>query len=195
MEVDLHTFIIIPALIFLSRVADVSLGTLRFIFLGRGYRKQAACLGFFEVLIWVAAMGEVMGNLNNPVCYVAYAGGFAAGNYAGIWLEEKLRVGTVLLRIVFKQEFSEFTEFLRFRNFGYTLVDGTGTRDHVKMAFCVTKRKHLEEILNMLHTTNPRSFFTIENVRSANEGIFPIIQKTPFQTPFRLLFRKHRKSK
>ncbi len=191
MGFDWFSWIVVPLLIFLARISDVTLGTLRFIYLGKGYRKAASLLGFFEVLIWIIAVREVMINLRNFLCIFAYASGFATGNYVGIWLEEKLSVGMALMRVVFSRDSSEFTNFMKERGYGYTLVDGKGTRTHVKILFSVVKRKSLKEILDYLQTSNPNSFCTIENIKSVHEGIFPFAEKSPA----RLLFRKHRKSK
>ena len=191
MGFDWFSWIVVPLLIFIARISDVTLGTLRFIYLGKGYRKAASLLGFFEVLIWIIAIREVMVNLRNFLCILAYAGGFATGNYVGIWLEEKLSVGMVLLRVVFSRDSTKFTNFMKENGHGYTIVEGKGTRDRVKTLFSVLKRKNLKEIINYLKTTNPNAFCTVENIKTVHEGIFPYTNKTPH----RLLFRKHRKSK
>src|SRR5688572_1791784 len=92
------TYGVLPLLIFLARVLDVSLGTVRIVFLARGL-KVAALIGFVEVLIWLTAIGQIMQNLQNPACFMAYAAGFASGNLAGLWLEAKLAVGSQIVRV------------------------------------------------------------------------------------------------
>ena len=77
---DLYVFFLLPLLIFLARICDVTIGTMRIIMVSKGKKLLAPVLGFFEVLIWVMAIGKIMQNLSNPVCYIAYAGGFAIGN-------------------------------------------------------------------------------------------------------------------
>jgi len=191
MGFDFFSWVIVPLLIFIARVMDVSLGTLRFIFLSKGYRKLAPLLGFLEVLIWVIAVREVLLNLRNIACFLAYGAGFAAGNYVGMWLEEKLSIGTVLLRVVMRNSYAAFTEFMKENNYGYTLVDGEGTVERVKILFSVLKRKNLNHVLATLSRANPRAFYTIETIRSVGEGIFPSGEDGVFSR----LFRKHRKSK
>jgi len=191
MGFDFFSWVIVPLLIFIARVMDVSLGTLRFIFLSKGYRKLAPLLGFLEVLIWVIAVREVLLNLRNIACFLAYGAGFAAGNYVGMWLEEKLSIGTVLLRVVMRNSYAVFTEFMKENNYGYTLVDGEGTVERVKILFSVLKRKNLNHVIETLSRTNPRAFYTIEAIRSVGEGIFPSGEGGVFSR----LFRKHRKSK
>jgi uncharacterized protein YebE (UPF0316 family) len=191
MEFDVFSWVVIPLLIFSARIIDVSLGTLRIIFLGKGYKKLAPLIGFVEVLIWLLAVREVLFNLRNVACIVAYCAGFAIGNYLGLWLEEKLSIGMVLLRIVFKMDFTEFSEYMRKCKFGFTVVKGEGSRDKVKVLFSVMKRKDLPGILSKLAEMNPLAFYSIENIKSVNGGAFPPVGNSAFK----VLFRKNRKSK
>ena len=99
---DSGTFslIILPILIFLARIVDVTFGTIRIIFVSRGMKWLAPIFGFFEIMIWLFAIGQVFSNLTNITYYVAYAGGFACGNFVGIWIEEKMAIGTLIVRII-----------------------------------------------------------------------------------------------
>jgi uncharacterized protein YebE (UPF0316 family) len=101
---DWYAWVILPALIFVARVCDVTLGTLRIIFLSRGRRKLAPLLGFFEVLIWIVVIGQLVQHLHSVTAYLCYAGGFAAGNFVGMWLEERLALGTFLLRVIIPED-------------------------------------------------------------------------------------------
>jgi len=130
-------------------------------------------------------------NLRNIACFLAYGCGFAMGNYVGMWLEEKLSIGMALVRVVFKTDPTPFTEFMKTNELGYTLVEGEGTREKVKILFSVIKRKDLEHVLSAIAAYNNHAFYTVENIRSASEGIFPLGDKSVFAK----LFRKHRKSK
>jgi len=85
---ELFKWVILPLLIFCARIFDVSLGTLRVIFISRGMRVVAAFVGFVGILIWLLAIGQIMKNLTNVVCYIAYAGGFAMGTFVGIYVVE-----------------------------------------------------------------------------------------------------------
>ncbi|MCF7794547.1 MAG: DUF5698 domain-containing protein [Candidatus Cloacimonetes bacterium] len=95
---------ILPILIFISRIFDVSLGTLRIIFVNKGMRYLAPIIGFFEVLIWLIVISQVMQNMNSPINYIAYAAGFATGNYVGILIEQKLAMGITLIRIITRKK-------------------------------------------------------------------------------------------
>jgi hypothetical protein len=93
---EVYAYIVLPLLIFLARICDVSLGTIRVIFISKGVTYLAPIIGFFEVIIWLLAIGQVMNNLTNVVSYVAYGAGFAAGTYAGMVIEEKISIGLVI---------------------------------------------------------------------------------------------------
>src|SRR5690606_19393935 len=118
MEFDYYAFIIGPLLIFLARLCDVSLGTVRIIFVSKGYKTFAACIGFFEVLIWILAISNVMQRLDNWVYYVAYAAGFATGNYVGMLLDEKMAIGYEMIRVITKAEANELVQVLRNEGYG-----------------------------------------------------------------------------
>ena len=191
MGFDFFSWVVIPVLIFLARVCDVSLGTLRFIFIAKGYRKIAPLLGFVEVLIWVLAVREVLVNLRNIACFLAYGAGFATGNYIGMWLEEKLSIGMVLVRIVLKDDPAPLRAFMKQNEYGYTVVEGEGTMEKVKILLSVVKRKNLGRLLSAISTFNPQAFYSVENIKAVNQGTFPMQEKTLFSK----LFRFHRKSK
>ena len=95
------TYLVMPILIFCARIADVTLGTMRIVFVARGNKLMAPLLGFFEVFIWIVAIGQVMEHANNLVCYISYAAGFATGNYFGLLVEGKLAIGLqVILSLI-----------------------------------------------------------------------------------------------
>ncbi|HER42916.1 MAG TPA: hypothetical protein ENO08_00460, partial [Candidatus Eisenbacteria bacterium] len=80
---ELFKWVVLPLLIILARVIDVTIGTIRIVFVSRGHKVIAPILGFFEVLIWLLAIGQIMRNLSNFMCYIAYGTGFALGTYMG----------------------------------------------------------------------------------------------------------------
>lgn len=188
---DIYAWVIVPFLIFLARVMDVSLGTLRFIFLSKGYKKIVPFLGFLEILIWIIAIREVMVNLKNWISLVAYAGGFAMGNYIGMMIEEKLSIGLVMLRVVFRKDPSDFLCFMKNNDYGYTAVEGSGVQGEVKIIFSILNRKELNTVLPILLAYNPKAFYSVENVKMVNQGIFPRATGSVFGK----LFKKYRKSK
>jgi len=166
-------WILLPLLIFIARVADVSLGTVRVIFITRGLKYLAPIVGFFEILIWLLAIGQIMRNLSNPVCYIAYAGGFATGNYVGIWIAEKLSLGVVLIRVITSKDASELLEYLKSADYGVTNVDAQGLAGKVQVVFTIVRRREVASVVNLIKQFNPKAFYTIEEVGFVEEGIFP----------------------
>jgi uncharacterized protein YebE (UPF0316 family) len=169
---DIFTWVLLPLLIFSARICDVSIGTLRLIFVSKGFRHIAPLLGFFEVIIWLLAVSQIMKHLDNLVCYIAYGGGFAMGNYIGMYLEEKLSIGNVIIRVIVKSDTNELIDELRAQNYGLTVVDAEGSQQKVKLIFSVIKRENVEHIVSVINQYNPHSFYTIEDVKSVNEGVF-----------------------
>jgi len=167
--------IIVPILIIFAKIIDVSLGTLRIILVSKGSKSLAPILGFFEVLVWIVAIGQVMQNLTNPINYVAYAFGFALGNYFGILLEGKLALGQVIVRVISKRDASELIDVLKEANYGMTIVNATGATGPVHMIFTVIKRSQVKDIVEIIKQYNPRAFYSIEDIRFVSEANYNTI--------------------
>jgi uncharacterized protein YebE (UPF0316 family) len=170
---DLFGYVILPLLIFLARICDVSIGTLRVIFVTKGKKKLAPLLGFFEVLIWITVVSRVMQNLDNYINYVAYAAGFATGNFVGMIIEERLAVGVQLVRVITHQKGQELVKLLNENDFGATVVEAQGAREKVALIYTIVPRNDLKAVLEIVHNFNPKVFYSIEDVRAISEGIFP----------------------
>ncbi|NTW32883.1 MAG: DUF2179 domain-containing protein [Bacteroidetes bacterium] len=169
---NIFAWVVLPILIIFARICDVSIGTLRLIFVSKGFKKLAPILGFFEVIIWLVAVSQIMKHLDNVVCYIAYGGGFALGNYIGMYLEEKLSIGSVIIRVVPKSDTSELIKELQLQNFGLTVVDAEGAVGKVKIIFSVIRRENVENFISIINQFNPHAFYTIEEVKLVNEGVF-----------------------
>jgi len=166
---DFFVWIALPLFIFCARILDVSLGTIRVIFISRGFKYYAALIGFFEILIWLFAISQLMANMNNPVLFLFYAGGFSAGTFIGIILEEKLSLGTVLIEIITKNNSTGMIDRLLTKNFKFTCIDAQGSHGEVKMIFVVTKRQNITKVIDIVKSFNPKAFYSIEDIRYANE--------------------------
>jgi uncharacterized protein YebE (UPF0316 family) len=174
---DFFSLVILPGLIFLARILDVTFGTLRIIFVSRGLGALAALVGFFEVLIWILAIGQVMQNLHHWITYVAYALGFSAGNFVGIIIERRIAIGNLIIRIITRREANELIGFLWQSGYGVTSVDARGESGPVKVIFTIVKRKKLPEVLNIIKRFNPNAFYTIEDVRFVTDQPWLPMQK------------------
>jgi uncharacterized protein YebE (UPF0316 family) len=193
-DTDFFSYVLMPILIFLARICDVSIGTMRIIFVSKGKRNIAPVLGFFEVLIWITAISKIMQNLDNYVNYIAYAAGFATGNFVGMIIEEKLAMGILMIRIFAHERGSELVQTLNVNGYGATVVQATGAREKVDLIYTIVKRNELGNVLDLVNGFNPDTFYTIEDVKSVNEGIFT--PKKPNSIfPFSNVIRQWRKGK
>ncbi len=186
-----YTWVVLPLLIFSARILDVSLDTVRIIFINRNLRYYAAVIGFFEVLIWLMVIRQIFANLDNPVCFIAYAAGFAAGNFVGILIENRLSIGKVIVRIITRKEADELIGVLRKAGYGLTIIDAAGVTGPVKVIFTIVERTNIEHIVAMIKVHNPQAFYSVEDVRFVSEAV------TPYRLPgprrwARFLTRMHK---
>ena len=172
-ELTLWPLIGIPLLIFFARLVDVTLSTIRIVFIARGLRTFAPLIGFVEILVWLVAIGQVMQNLDRPLNYLAYAGGFAAGTWIGLLLEGKLAIGLVAVRIITRHDASALMERLQEAKYGVTSFAARGVKGRVRLLLTVVPRRDLNRVQNLVGELNPSAFVSVEDVRQAREGFFP----------------------
>jgi uncharacterized protein YebE (UPF0316 family) len=164
-------WVILPLLIFIARIMDVSLDTIRILLLTRGKKRIVPLLGFIQVLIWLAAIRQIFLNLSNVACYIAYAGGFAAGTFVGMIIEEKLALGFQVIRVITRKGAEQLIHCLREKGYGSTSVDGQGTTGKVNIIYTILRRSQIPEVLKLIKEFNPKAFYTIEDIRSISDGV------------------------
>jgi uncharacterized protein YebE (UPF0316 family) len=163
-----------PLVIFLLRIVDVSMATMRQLLVMRNSRMAAPVIGFFEVLIWIFAVGSAIRNMGSPWHVLGYASGFAVGNVVGLWLEEKLAMGLASIQIVSRTGGVELATALRDRGFGVTAWAGQGRDGKVEVAHTVVKRRQIVEVLAVVDTCDPDAFVSVEEPRAIRRGwMFP----------------------
>jgi len=165
-----NTPIYIPLLIFLARVVDVSLGTVRTILIVGGSRWIAAALGFVEVAIWALALGGMVAYLNNPLAVIGYAGGFAAGTVVGLMIEDRLAIGFRAVRVINRDRAVDVAGELRARDFRVTQLEGHGRDGPVEVLLIVMRRRRLREALERLAVVAPTAFVTVERAERPTGG-------------------------
>jgi len=183
MEFDVFNWVVLPILTFLARVLDVSVGTVRIIVLSKGRKFLAPILGFVEIIIWLFAVRQIFLNLANPFCYIAFAGGFAVGNYVGIILEEKLAIGVVVIRIITRKDAQELFHSLNAQGYGVTNVPAQGAMGNVNVIFTIVHRSEINKVISIIKEFNPKTFYTIEDIRSIS-GDLLFIRNSVFKNRF-----------
>jgi uncharacterized protein YebE (UPF0316 family) len=159
-----------PLVIFLLRIVDVSLATLRMLLSVRGQRVLVPIIGFFEVLIWLFAAGNAIRYLNSPLHVMGYAGGFAAGSAMGLWVEEKLAFGLATVRIISSHGGVEMADALREQGYGVTEFAGEGREGRVEVVYTVARRSEIRKIYAVIDTWDPNAFVTVEEPRAIRRG-------------------------
>ena len=167
---DVFSYVILPSLIFLARISDVTVGTLRIVMVSKGQKLIAPALGFFEVVIWLITMSKIIQNIDNWVAYVAYGLGFATGNYIGLIIEEKLAVGIVQLQIITRKSADNLIAKLKAGGYGITYHEAKGANENVAVIYSIIKRNEIQKVIDIIATYNPNAFYSIEDVKFINKG-------------------------
>lgn len=161
--------------IFVARVLDMSLDVLRILMLTRDKKFTAAVIGFIEVTIFIVALNEVISNgLSDPYKVIAYAGGFATGNYVGAIIENLLAVGYLSMQVFPpRDEVDEVINRLRAEGFGVTSVVGSGRNGPRTVLYLILKRRDLKKVVKLLDEIDKNIFYNISDARSIRGGVFP----------------------
>ena len=164
-----YPYLLVP-LIFLARVADVSLGTFRTIVVFRGHKFLASFIGFFDIIIWLVAAGQVLNNLDQWYLALAYASGFAVGNYVGIWIKNRFAIGNEILRCIsFNRDV--LAESLRDKGFKVVSFDeDMGEENPVELLLIVEKRRSMPSLILLIKELDHTAVYSISDVKSVYEG-------------------------
>jgi uncharacterized protein YebE (UPF0316 family) len=163
----------LPLLVFFAELGVVTLSTLRIIFITRGKKILAPIVGFFEITIWLFAIGQVMQNLSDLGCFLGFAGGFTLGNYLGMLTEKWLALGTVVVRTITRKDATGLIQGLQAAQFGVTTMDAEGATGPVKVIFTVVRRKQLPDVLGIVRGFDPAAFYSVDEIQDAGPGVFP----------------------
>ena len=171
--------------IFSLRIVDVSLGTVRTIAVVQGWVKLSVVLGFFEVLIWIAAISQVIAQINeHPILMVAFACGFATGNAAGILLERGIALGSCVMRIVSTNKGSAIADAFREMGQQVTTFVGEGRDGPRTLLYTLCGRRRLNKLLGEARQIDPDLFYVVERASESNR-----VHPLPHATVWRSLFK------
>jgi uncharacterized protein YebE (UPF0316 family) len=158
------------AYIFLLRLLDQTLGTLRALYVNKGKPLFGAGLGFIESAIWVVAISQVIKDLDDPYLIIGYALGFASGTIVGSYIESSIGIGDVVIRIFSSKDDNtkNVAKELRANGFGVTIINGEGMQGEVSILWCVAPRKKAKQVLNIVYEINPAAYVTTESTSPIN---------------------------
>lgn len=157
-------------LIFLLRIIDVSLDTMRVIFAIRGRRELAAVLGFCMAMVWIFAVGNAVKHVDSVLHILGYAGGYATGTFVGITIERLVAYGIAMVRIISAHGGVEIAQALRERGYGVTEIAGYGREGRVEVLFAAVQRSHLDDVMEIVNTWDDAAFVTVEEPKDMRGG-------------------------
>ncbi len=164
--------LLITFVIFLLRVTDMSLDTLRVLFVIRGRRPISWVLGFFQSALWVVAITSVLNNLDNLWNIVSYAGGFATGNVVGMMIEDHLAIGHAHMRIISSHWGNAIVDGIRNTGYAATELAGRGKDGTVSVINCSIQRKDIRNLKIEISRIDPDAFITVEEIRPLHRGFW-----------------------
>ncbi|OGO18742.1 MAG: hypothetical protein A2Z14_09650 [Chloroflexi bacterium RBG_16_48_8] len=164
--------LLVTLLIFILRVTDMSLDTLRVLFVLRGRRSVTWILGFLQSTLWVIAITSVLNNLDNLLNVIAYAGGFATGNVLGMVIEDRLAIGHAHMRVISSRKGSAIIEAIRRLGYAVTEISGRGKDGTVTIISCSIKRSHIAKIQKEISQIDQDAFITVEEIRPIHRGFW-----------------------
>lgn len=163
--------VLLPLIVFIARIVETSFKTIRLVYVAKGFKYLAAGIGTVEVAIWLLSTGLVITNLNNILCILGYIAGYAIGTVLGIDMEERLRVGHVIVRIITRTNPDGMMLELREKGYGITRLDGTGSYGSaVAVLLVLVPRNELDTLISTLNTGYPEAIFSIEDIRTLKEN-------------------------
>jgi uncharacterized protein YebE (UPF0316 family) len=172
----------IALMVLLLRATDVSLATLKTIFIIEGRSGLAPTLGFFEATIYVIAATLVFRDLGNPYTIVGFGAGFAFGTALGMFIAGKLGLGSVTLRLIKTGEADELIDALRGASFRLTALSGTGRDGPVTLIQMNLRKRRVPSALDVAKPWLSECFATVgDEPLDAADGpaVIEVLQKMP----------------
>lgn len=164
---------ILYVIIFCAKIVEVSISTIRLVYINKGERIKGAALGFVEIMIWLIVVSSVLNNIaEDPIKIFVYAIAFALGNYVGVTIESKIAVGLSSIQVVVSEETGEvLAEILRDKSYGVTIIDGRGRENSKKsLLFIQLKRKKIPEAVKTIKQVAPDAYITVNDIKSMLGG-------------------------
>jgi len=169
-------------IIFVAKIVEVSLGTVRMILVNKGYRNESVLLSLVEIFMWVFIASAVINNLSEaPIKGIVYGLGFASGVYLGSIIEKKLAFGMVLIETIASETTGmAIAERLREIGFGVTTISGQGRLEKRVVIKVFSRRRNEEIVTKEILALDPTAMIISEDIKRMTGG---------FITPSKSLFK------
>jgi len=159
-------------LVFVMRVADMSLDTLRLLFMMRGRKVLSGVIGATQAAVFILAVSQVLRGPLNFWTVLGYAGGFGIGVILGMFAEEKLALGFAMFRIYSSAHGAEVSKVLREAGHAATEFTAQGKDGMVSVIICTVTRKAAPSVHALIDQVDSNAFVTVEEVRPLQRGYF-----------------------
>jgi len=162
--------LLLPLIVLVARIVETSLETIRTIYINRGHTNLAAGIGVVKVAIWLLSTGLVLTNLHNILGIIAYIAGYAIGTILGMHIEEKISIGSVVVRVFVPTDPLPLMKKFGEMGYGITRSEGTGyLSSTVSILFMVVPRGELGALFEILRGEYPHLLYTVEDIRKGSE--------------------------
>jgi uncharacterized protein YebE (UPF0316 family) len=161
---------VVAGFIFISRVLNMALDTVRMLTVMRGMRSITWILGVLQTMLFVVALGSVMNDLSNPIKILAYSIGFATGNVIGMNIEKRLAFGFINMTIISSLRGQELAEKLRSQGHAVTEIPARGKDGSVEILECSVQRKFAPEVQKTVLESDPSAFITSRDIQKIWRG-------------------------
>lgn len=158
--------------VFFARICDMTLDTFRVLCIVKGRKLLGSCLGFFQVLIWLVVIKKVLSEMDSAGYMIAYAAGFAAGNYVGSVLDEVIALGKVSVQVITSRYDNIFSEKIREAGFGVSSVDCMGKCGLKTLLIIEIEKKHLRKLFRLLNELDSEAFVSVFDINRTKNGFF-----------------------
>ncbi len=162
--------IFIAVVIFVLRIINSAIGTMRLVFIARQMKLFAAILGFIEAWLFAVVMSGVVNDLSNVPNLVAYCGGFSLGNYLAMWMESRFMTSYMSVNVIAREQGHEVAELLRSKGYGVTETHGAGREGNVVTLRSVVKHREVPKILECVYSILPNAFVSVTEIKSVQHG-------------------------
>lgn len=162
-------------LIFVAKVVEVSMGTLRSILINKGFRKEGTILAFFEIILWVTVASRVITGLSEaPLKAVSYCFGFACGVNIGSRIEQYLAFGRIQIQVIVSEESGRaIAEKLRNMGFGVTTMQAEGRVQARMILMILANRRGREVVIQAIRKLDASALIVTNDVSLSHGGLFP----------------------
>ncbi|MEB3213622.1 MAG: DUF5698 domain-containing protein [Leptolyngbyaceae bacterium] len=156
------------AIIFCSRLTDVTIGTLRISMLVRGYRKIAVTLSFIESLLWLFATSKAIQGIDDPLKFLAFGAGFASGTLLGSMIDGWLALGDSAIRVIAPVHSPPVAEALRQMGINISVLNASGADGEARITFGIIPNRRKNRVLQTISAINPKALVSIDAVTTAD---------------------------